>query len=75
MRRSSRFRLASFRALIVSLLYKPDAQASESSHVVAHPSLALRACMSSLLAFRKVMIKTQVDQSAYAPGSACWAGA
>ena len=31
--------------LIVSLLYKPDAQARESSNAVAHPSLARRACM------------------------------
>jgi len=44
-------------ALIVSLLYKPDAQARESSKTVAHPSLARRACMSSLLAFHNVTIK------------------
>jgi hypothetical protein len=44
-------------ALIVSLLYKPDAQARESSNAVAHPSLARRACMSSLLAFRKLPIE------------------
>ena len=45
------------RALIVSLLYKPDAQARESPKAASHPSLARRASMSSLLAFRKVTIK------------------
>ena len=44
-------------ALIVSLLYKPEAQARESSNATAHPSLARRACMSPLLAFRKLTIK------------------
>ena len=42
----------SWAALIVSSLYKLDAQARESSKAAAHPSLARRACMSSLLAFR-----------------------
>ena len=44
-------------ALIVSLRYEPDAQARESPKAAAHPSLARRASVSSLLAFRKVTIK------------------
>ena len=51
------------RALIASLRYKPDAQARESSKAVAHPSLARRACVHSLLAFRNVTIKAVVRPS------------
>ena len=43
--------------MIVNLRYEPDAQARKSPKAAAHPSLARRASMSSLLAFRKVTIK------------------
>ena len=48
-------------ALIVSLLYKPDAQARESPQAAVDPSLARRACMGSLLAFRNVTIKAEQE--------------
>jgi hypothetical protein len=46
--------------LIVNSLHNPDAQARESSRAATHPSLARRACMSLLLAFRKLTIKAVV---------------